>query len=227
MATFLFPLYGNSSALSEEPVPSLFLHRARTLYDDTLKGEKIFHYGHENILAEITYHFNCYGLVNHLLENDFPQSLLEIQMFMESDGNLTGANLDGSNTPCPLHYIGFYQSILKPKDAHSLWQGIADFTELSPGDLVFYDSPHRNFSRPDRGQHIMIVQETHSLKENIISITFLHTTGRPTTASIGIVNGLYLETKTIQLDKNNKPTHIRWSPKGRFLRRRIGAIRLQ
>lgn len=143
---------------------------------------------------------------------------------MKTDENPIGVNKDGSDLPCPLHYVAFQQALLSKKVKSDYWSSVDSFEEAEPGDIICYSKKGRSLSRPDRGQHIMMIRKTFPQKNNIIPMVVFHTTGQRTSSSLG--TGLFTEIKSFKLNEKGQATHVRWSRKGKFYKRRLCLLRL-
>lgn len=201
------------------------LSNAHGLLIKVERKEILFAYSHKNIVIKNAYLFNCYGLINYLLYNLNPSPLNEITAFMETDHNPIGANKDGSKRPCPLHYVAFQEALSSGIIQSNYWSLVESFGEARPGDIICYSNRYKSFSRPDRGQHIMIVEEVIPQKEDTLPMVVFHTTGQRTSSSLG--TGLFTERKCFKLNKKKQATHIQWSRCGKFYKRCLRLLRLK
>jgi len=205
--------------------PSTLLLSTRDLLNQIEKKEILFAYSHKNIIIKNVYLFNCYGLINFLLYNLNPNPLEEIMRFMKTEENPIGVNRDGSDRPCPLHYVAFQEALSNNRIQSDYWSAVDSFEDARPGDIICYSKPYKSLNKPDRGQHIMMVESVLPQKNDILAMTLFHTTGQRTSNSLG--TGLFTERKCFKLNKKKQATHVQWSRQGKFYKRCLRLLRLR
>ena len=144
---------------------------------------------------------------------------------MKTGDNPIGGNRDGSDRPCPLHYVAFQEALSSKRIKSDYWSSVDSFEDAQPGDVICYSKKSKSLSKPDRGQHIMLVEEVLSQKNGILPMVVFHTTGQRTSSSFG--TGLFTERKCFQLNKAKQATHVQWSRKGKFYKRCLRLLRLR
>jgi len=78
-----------------------------------------------------------------------PSPLNEISQFMKTDKNPIGANWDGSERPCPLHYVAFQEALSSKKLQSDYWSSVDSFEDAQPGDVICYSKKSKSPSKPD------------------------------------------------------------------------------
>jgi hypothetical protein len=173
-------------------------------------GKKTFLYSHKNKYDTNQFEMNCFGLINYLLSTcEMTLALKEIQDF------------NNTQNPVPIHYVDFFNS-----NHSKQWTIIDDASHLKPGDIIAYKS---NNSKPDIGQHIMIVadfieinQSSHITVPIIDSTKILH--GPDDTR---LKNGGIGQSNICIELHNHKWDRLKWYPNGKTLYRTIAMARLK
>lgn len=142
-----------SIAYCNQP-PSPLLIKAQTVFEAVHQGKAVSSYSHEN---KVEYHMNCYGFLNHLVQDTAPHAFQEMVDAMEKLKKTVPPSFDGM--PCPYNYA----AALKSKQLKH-WEVVDNLEEVRPGDILIYlppgFEPQEDFDtgQPVPAIHMMVVE---------------------------------------------------------------------
>ncbi|WP_420421084.1 hypothetical protein [Simkania sp.] len=142
-----------SIAYCSETSPPLLL-KAQEIFNAVHQGEAVSTYSHEN---KVLYHMNCYGFLNHLVQQTAPKAFQEMVEAMEKLKEVVPPSFDGM--PCPYNYA----AALKNKQLRH-WEVIDTLEDIQPGDILIYlpvgFEPQDDFDvgQPVPAIHMMVVE---------------------------------------------------------------------
>lgn len=118
-------------------------------------------YSNENQVSDDEFQFNCYGFVNHCIQEVCPKAYDELVEAMNGPlAESVPPSTDG--TPCPFNYAAIFQEM-----PLTYWTAIPDLSDARPGDLMIYLPPkYQPLKEPDpqakrTGTHAMIIDTVH------------------------------------------------------------------
>ena len=109
-------------------VPSPLLLKAQKVFEAIQQGRAASSYSHEN---KEEYMMNCYGFLNHLVQQTAPHAFQEMVEAMEKLKHTVPPSFDGM--PCPYNYAA---ALKKRQLAH--WKVVEKLEEVRPGDILIY-----------------------------------------------------------------------------------------
>jgi hypothetical protein len=185
-------------------------------------------YSHENKISHEGYHMNCYGFINHLVQQVSPEAYGTLCQRMLTMKEQVPVSTDGM--PCPFNMFAIFQSLTRHMDKHWMYVPI---NELEPGDvLVYQPTKYTPPQTPDltkrSGTHAMIVSRIVMVAERLRHFQVIDCTRdchsaddlRPGGSGIGCSN-LYIKHKP---DKTYY--RLSWEPEKIGQKKELAAARL-
>ena len=222
---FFYSSFMKKTISFDKTLSSPLLRRAQDVFNDVYKKQVPSRYSHSNASV---YHSNCYGFVNFLLYDVYPEAYIEIQHAMETLKDEIPPSVDGK--PCPFNY----SAALKKLDL-SCWEVVTDLGEVSPGDILIYlplnFKPKKTFKIGERPPsiHMMIVEEVISSHKGSYHFSIIDCTRVPHNriddTRYPKRNGV--GRSSVFLKEWRKEYLLQWSPRGKSLKREIVGARLK
>lgn len=224
MTLFYNPPQEKIFSFNKKPFSPL-LRRAQDIFHDVHGNHKLSRYSHSNASV---YHSNCYGFVNFLLCDIYPEAFVEIRDEMEVLKDEVPPSVDGS--PCPFNYAAAF----KRQDLKH-WDVLEHLSEVLPGDVLVYMPlnfvPAKTFKMGQRAPdiHMMIVEEILSSYKGNYHFSIIDCTrvphNRVDDTRYPKRNGI--GRSSVFLKEWKKEYLLQWSPRGKSLKREIVGARLK
>lgn len=222
---------GWSLATEKENLPdqTCLLKAAQSLLTKICEGSAYMIYSHDNVFQEQEkiLKYNCYGLIDYLIEKCSLNAFNELLDLMKQLDKLGFQESFDPDKPSPENFFHIFRCLHDGCLKSLYWTGIKNIANLQPGDLLVYMEVgycgNALREKQNYATHVMLVSEIVSLCEDRIHLKVIdsaheaHNNVDDTRHLHKFKNGLGEATliiqesgKTVECDMNTQIYYLSW-----------------